>query len=268
MTTASALLTDNAALPRAAALVRNAREQRALRRALAGIVDIDCCFDAVEAVQHLDGDLPDALIVHRFASNALDADRLVREFVARAPDVPVVVVLREPASRLEIPNDAVRLAQPIAPQIRAVLRVAMSRERARERRAAAGRLASWWAPEPARDAVRIAIEHGHRRVSVPGFANLNGLSRKAFDRYLLNTSPMTARELIVWGRLVSVAIALEDPTVTVAAIVPELGFSSPSALRNLLQRHTGLTPSDLRRAGGASAILSRLRIQLSRPPRA
>jgi AraC-like DNA-binding protein len=78
------------------------------------------------------------------------------------------------------------------------------------------------------------------------------------DRRLSKAIRLSARQLIGWGRLLALSMQLEDTVAAVDAIAHELQFSSPSALRNLLQRYAGLTPTELRRLGGSAHLVTRL----------
>ncbi|HKS07081.1 MAG TPA: AraC family transcriptional regulator [Gemmatimonadaceae bacterium] len=104
-------------------------------------------------------------------------------------------------------------------------------------------------PGSVRHIVRFAVEQGDRPRSVSELAAAVGIPRKSLDRQLAGTIPVTARELLTWGRLIAVSMRLTDPSVTTSRIAEELAFASPSALRNLLQRYARLTPTELRRAG-------------------
>lgn len=122
-------------------------------------------------------------------------------------------------------------------------------------------------PEAARDAVQFTIENGDHPRSVRQLAASLGLPRKTLDRRLARTIALTARELLGWARLIALAIRLETSTMSADAIATELRFASPSAMRNLLQRYAGLTPTELRQRGGSEYLYGRLRAELGRKAR-
>jgi AraC-like DNA-binding protein len=122
-------------------------------------------------------------------------------------------------------------------------------------------------PDGARDAVQFTIEHGDSPWSVRQLAASLGLPRKTLDRRLARAIALTARELIGWARLIALAIRLESSTMSADSIADELRFASPSAMRNLLQRYAGLTPTELRQRGGSEYLFGRLRSELGRATR-
>jgi AraC-like DNA-binding protein len=120
-------------------------------------------------------------------------------------------------------------------------------------------------PAPIRHIVRFAVEQGDRPRSVSELAAAVGIPRKSLDRQLAGTIPVTARELLTWGRLIAVSMRLADPAITTSRIADELEFASPSALRNLLQRYARITPTELRRAGCAEHMVNAMVAALRAP---
>ena len=132
-----------------------------------------------------------------------------------------------------------------------------------ERRAFADRIAAT-VPERVREAVRYAVAHGDQPRSVTALSVAIGTPRKSLDRRLSQELPMTARQLLMWGRLISAAMRMEASACTVLAAAGDLSFASPSALRNLLQRHAGMTPTELLRNGGSAHLVQLLTKRLAR----
>lgn len=119
-------------------------------------------------------------------------------------------------------------------------------------------------PPPARDVIQFTIERGDQPWSVRELASSLGIPRKTLDRRLAKAITLTARELIGWSRLIALAMRLESSAASADAIAAELRFASPSAMRNLLQRYAGLTPTEVRTQGGSEHLFSRLRTELRR----
>ena len=268
---AGASLALDAALPVAVALVHD-RDRTALMRAAHGVTRLVLCHCVDEADAQISRESPAVFVTRRRDVHGARVEPLVHALRARAPNLPVVMLAPPEDSRLRNARDLVAagvtcVARATARDVRAALRAVLARERARARRAALAAMCAALAPDPARDMVRVAFENGDRPLSVRELAASVGLPRKTLDRRLLRRSPITPRRALVWGRLAATAIALEDGETTVAAVASSLQFSSPTALRNLLQRYTGLTPTELRAAGGLDAIAKRIQAILKRRPR-
>jgi AraC-like DNA-binding protein len=71
-------------------------------------------------------------------------------------------------------------------------------------------------------------------------------------------------ELIAWCRLALAAFILRGTAKTVETVADELEFASPTALRNMMKRYTGLRASDVRAAGGLECIATALTARLTR----
>ena len=70
--------------------------------------------------------------------------------------------------------------------------------------------------------------------------------------------------LAAWARLLAAAWLLEDGGRSVEQTAHLLSFESPNALRNLLKRHTGLRPIEVRENGGLRCVLALFRAALAR----
>lgn len=194
-------------------------------------------------------------------------DGAVREFAVRQhlahPDLPIVVV--RPASAT--PADALRIRDwaGVADVLhdndghfRMRVSTLITEAHHRVRRLDIAAYLARGVATPSREVVRSAIAHGNRPRSVRELAASIGVPRKTMDRRLSKSLALTARQLVGWGRLIAVAMRLEAPAATVEAAAHELGFASPSALRNLLSRYTGLTPTELRNGGGVEYLVKQL----------
>lgn len=70
-------------------------------------------------------------------------------------------------------------------------------------------------------------------------------------------------KLIIWSRLFHAAHLLDDRGRSIENVALALEFPSPSALRNQLLRYTGLTPQQIRAAGGLRAVVAAVHVRHS-----
>lgn len=109
-----------------------------------------------------------------------------------------------------------------------------------------------------RDAVLLVITRAHERMSPAGLARLLALPRRTVSQRLSTAGYPPPRRLLTWGRLIVAARMLEDPHRTADRVASSLGFPSGSAFRNVCQRYLRLTPSEIRRKGGAAYVIREL----------
>lgn len=114
---------------------------------------------------------------------------------------------------------------------------------------------------------RFALESAVRPISVLTLAAGLGVHRRTLAKRLYSRGLPSPREVVAWCRLMLAAGLLEDPARTVEQVAHELEFPSANAFRNLLQRYTGMTPSDLRRGGGLQTICDLLLVHIKRSHR-
>lgn len=89
--------------------------------------------------------------------------------------------------------------------------------------------------------------------SVAALARAALCSPRTLRRSLRGAGLPSAEELLAWRRLLHAARLLEDGR-SADSVARALGFSTGSALRKSLKRHTGLRPGELRRQGGFGAL--------------
>jgi AraC-like DNA-binding protein len=92
--------------------------------------------------------------------------------------------------------------------------------------------------------------------SVKDAAASLGVDRKTLFNWLRNAGGVRPREFINWVRLSIVVGLLEDPGRTAEQVALQVGFSSGTAFRNMLQRYTGLSSSKMRGEHGLARILA------------
>ena len=105
-------------------------------------------------------------------------------------------------------------------------------------------------PAGLRPVLDAALAHGREPLTVPLLARTLGWHRATLWGRCRQHGVRSVEMLIVWCRLIVAARALRTGAGSVEAIAHDLGFASPSALRNLLRRYLGITATELRLGGG------------------
>jgi AraC-like DNA-binding protein len=93
-----------------------------------------------------------------------------------------------------------------------------------------------------------------RALTVVDVADAVGLHPRSLHRRLQRVGLPSPSSSISWSRLFVAVRLMREGTRSVEDVALSLRFSSGSALRNMLKRHSGLTPSELRRPEGLSRI--------------
>ena len=89
--------------------------------------------------------------------------------------------------------------------------------------------------------------------TVPELARTARCSPRTLRRTLAGAGLPAPEELLAWRRLLHAGRLLDDGR-SADSVARALDYSSGSALRKALKRHTGLRPGELRRQGGFSAL--------------
>jgi AraC-like DNA-binding protein len=89
--------------------------------------------------------------------------------------------------------------------------------------------------------------------TVPELARAALCSPRTLRRTLRGAGLPSPEELLAWRRLLHAGRLLDDGR-SADSVARAMDFSTGSALRKCLKRHTGLRPGDLRRQGGFSAV--------------
>lgn len=88
-------------------------------------------------------------------------------------------------------------------------------------------------------------------------ARAMGVHRKTLVNHCRAEGVAAPSKIIAWCLLLLAAALLAAPGATVEHVAMRLEFASATALRNMLRRHTGLRPRDLRSADGTRRLLER-----------
>jgi AraC-like DNA-binding protein len=98
------------------------------------------------------------------------------------------------------------------------------------------------------------FRESHRRLCPADLASHCGCSVRTLERYLGDAGLPAPGTLIGWCRILHAARLLDDTGRSLENAAAALGFCGGAALRKSLRRLTGLTPSELRRLGGAAYL--------------
>ena len=108
------------------------------------------------------------------------------------------------------------------------------------------------------------LEHAGDPPSVRSAADALGLHRKTLVNRMAKAQLPPPSSLVAWARLLAAARLLEDAGRSVEQTAHLLNYESPNALRNMLKRHTGLRPLEVREHGGLRCVLALFRAALTR----
>lgn len=118
-------------------------------------------------------------------------------------------------------------------------------------------------PPPARTLLRHALERATAPLTIAGVAAALGVTRRTLLRRCARAGLPAPQELFAWCRLLAAAAELERSGASLDRVAHELQFPSGPALRKLVRRHLGMTPTELRAEGALATVLARFRAQLA-----
>lgn len=111
-------------------------------------------------------------------------------------------------------------------------------------------------PRRVRPIVEYCIANAQAAPTVDDIAAALGMPRKTLARQLAQAGLPSPKRLIAWGRVFMAARLMEDQARSIERIALDLDFPSPTALRKLLRRLTGMRPLDVRASGGLDCVQS------------
>jgi AraC-like DNA-binding protein len=91
-----------------------------------------------------------------------------------------------------------------------------------------------------------------------------GVHRKTLYNLCVGAGAPPPAELVTWCRLSLVAYVLSQTGRTVESLANEFEFASPTALRNVIKRYSGLRASDIRASGGVECVIRALRARVAK----
>jgi hypothetical protein len=122
-------------------------------------------------------------------------------------------------------------------------------------------------PESVAPMVGFFFRHARSRPTVTAMAVALRTHPQTLARQCARAGLPTPGTLCNWARLILAAHRLDDPPprsgLDFDRIVTEMGFPSGTAFRVMLERHCGLTPSEVRERGGSTYLIDLFLHQLA-----
>jgi AraC-like DNA-binding protein len=250
------------------ALLTRERDQRAVRAAVSGTLDVHCVTHCADLRQAWTEGMPAALLAELADADGAASARALVAFHRRAPLVPVCLYIpwetEAVRQAVQLAIDGVVTDVMIAGSNDLPQRLASVLRQARVRSEMAALRSVWrpWTPPPVRTIVAACIAASDRPVSVAEVAHRSNWSIRTLERQLAQVGLPPAQRILGWCRLLRAAYRLDRRRATVKVVAAELGYSSPHAFVQHLHRHAGLTSTDLRRRGGFAALAACARSEL------
>jgi AraC-like DNA-binding protein len=250
-------------LYRVAALVRTESEAQHLRSALRSAATVECCADRRALLGRLRTSTVDCVLLD-CDDRAHCTAALISELREGFPGVPLVgwlTLVEDNAQRLvELIRAGLTEVDFKGPSSRLacgrILRTALTSSALLECKMSIRRC---YVGEPARIICGVfdlvAYTPGARVADV---ARMFGIPRRTLDARLARLGLPSSGALLNRCRVLYAAALLRDPGRSVNRVSALMGFSSGPGLRNLIRRHIGVRPCDLRDASLAGRLLPEL----------
>lgn len=245
-------------------------QQARLADALRGAARI-CALDrSADVVARMRGgsEAPDVVVLAVSADATRDAVDLVREIIASRPRAALVAycdgVRDTPPSLGALAAAGVHQFLFAGINDRGVALRAIV-ESARQQCAAEAVMAVLrpHLPSPVHPMAEAALARPAVVTDVRALADALGVHRKTLFNRCVHAGFLGPAELLSWTRLALVGFLLESTGCTVESLAIDLGFASPTALRNAMKRYTGARPTEVRARGGLELVVGRLRARLA-----
>jgi len=111
---------------------------------------------------------------------------------------------------------------------------------------------------PGPGAIAWAIEHAGTGATVGRLATALGHTPGSLRDALSEQDLPTPATILLWGRLLLAGARLGDDDRRAEDVAFSLGYSTSTSLSRAMKQHTGLTPAEVSRRGGMSAVLDAL----------
>lgn len=106
-----------------------------------------------------------------------------------------------------------------------------------------------------------ALDLTHRQVGADEFAAECGLSRPYLSRRLQEGGLPSTGRLLIWARLFHAGFWMPDPGRSGESVSRQLEYANGSTFRRALRSYVGLTPTEVRAAGGLDVVLEAFALQ-------
>jgi len=246
------------------ALVSSPHDRDRLRAALLGCADVTFAATVAEVLQALRTDRNGirALILEARDAAGRPAAGLARQVTRLFPTVPVIGYC---SARTENSQEIIALASAGVHELvfkhqddhAALLRDIL----ARADQACVADLVlhhlGRQVPRRLRPLVEYCLANPEDAHSVAQVAHALGVHRKTLVNRCKAERFHPPGSVIAWCLLLLTVGLLATPGVTVERIAVQLNFPSATALRNMLKRHTGLRPAELRTDGALALLCAR-----------
>ena len=240
-------------------LVAGVRSAKGTRHVRDACLRVHChvlyCETTSELLRTVSANAPYAIAVIEFDSDCRDRTlALLQTLKARFPHSATIVLATTHLTRLE---DAFRIAQLGAsffvdvsdPDHVGSLMQAVTAAQIRTGVSAILAHIHHDLPAPVSRFIRYALARGRCHTTVDEIAVAAGLERRTLLRQLRKLNFPSPAVLLNWGIILRIAHLLENRDRGIESLASGLGFTSGSAIHNLIKRRLGLTVMDLRRAG-------------------
>jgi AraC-like DNA-binding protein len=227
------------------------------------LLEIRPCRDVVELESLLASRDPDAVVIEVDEGCCEASAMLTRRVVRRFPRVAVMLYVRGTALTpalagclLRAGRDGVRAVLTTRPPgLWADVRVALRDLRSERTMADTAAIVGQLVPDDVRGIVEQCMREPSRHQTVAALAATLGTASRTLTRRLARAGLPSPHLLVAWARLLAAARLLEDPGRSVHGTARALGFRSTRTFRELLRRHAGVGPSDLRSPGAFEVVL-------------
>lgn len=237
------------------ALLVRQRDREAVRAALPDCVAVDFVARAADLARLGSQGEPTAVLAELVDAERVSSVRALTAFHTRASAVPVCAYIPLTVGAVQ---EVVRLTMRgvvtdviIAPDtdLRVHLRSLLGSAHAQGEIAAVEHVWRRWATADVRDIVDACIAMSSGAVSVSDAARKLNRSVRTLERQIAQAGLPSAQRILGWCRLLRAAYRLERPEATVKIVAASLGYPSPHAFAQHLQRHATLTLAELRADG-------------------
>jgi AraC-like DNA-binding protein len=237
------------------ALLVHVRDRQAVRAAVPATIPIRFVARAADLARSWPEGEPTAMLAELVDAEHASSVRALAAFHRRAPTVPVCayIPLTIDAVRQVVQLTVRRVVMDVivmpGDDLRAQLRRLLDYAHVRGETAALRFIWHRWETADVRDIVGACITMSGGAASVGDVARRLNRSARTLERQVAQAGLPPAHSILGWCRLLRAAYRLDRPEATVKEVAAMLGYPSPHAFAQHLQRHATLTLAELRAVG-------------------